>query len=107
MQHLTRDNFYHETAGSTLPVVVMFYASWCPKCAMMKPIVQNIEKVQKKLVRFFEVDVEESPELSAKYDTSTVPAFWFFQNGEPVGVMQGVISESTFLYRLKKIFRKS
>ena len=84
MQHLTRDNFYHETAGSTLPVVVMFYASWCPKCAMVKPILRNIEKGEKKRIRFFEVDVDESPELWPNMTLPPFLPFGFFKTANPL-----------------------
>lgn len=44
MQHLTSKNFSAETGRGSLPVVVMFYAVWCGKCAMMKPMIEEIEK---------------------------------------------------------------
>ena len=44
MLHLTAKNFQIEVKDTSLPVVVMFYAIWCGKCAMMKPVVEDIEK---------------------------------------------------------------
>ena len=44
MLHLTAKNFAAEAKHDPLPVVVMFYAIWCGKCAMMKPVVEEIEK---------------------------------------------------------------
>lgn len=44
MLHLTSNNFTVEINRSTLPVVVMFYALWCGKCAMMKPMIEELEK---------------------------------------------------------------
>ena len=42
MKHVTTANFPAVIHNSGVPVVVMFYASWCTKCAMMKPIAEEI-----------------------------------------------------------------
>lgn len=63
MLHLTEKNFTVETKRGPLPNVVMFYAVWCGKCAMMKPLVEEIEKKYRKKIRFCEVDIDESPYL--------------------------------------------
>ena len=47
MLHLTAKNFDSEVMHESLPVVVMFYAVWCGKCAMMKPIAEEAEKKYK------------------------------------------------------------
>ena len=38
MLHLNKDSFSAALDASPLPAVVMFYANWCSKCAMMKPV---------------------------------------------------------------------
>ena len=105
MQHLTSKNFSSETGRSSLPVVVMFYAVWCGKCAMMKPVVEEIEKKYRGRIKFCEVEIDESPLLTADYDADTVPTFVFFRNGQFLGSMQGIIDENVFERRLQKIFR--
>ena len=95
MLHLTAGNFDAETTHSPLPVVVMFYAVWCGKCAMMKPIVEELEPRYRNKVRFCEVEIDESPLLAAKYDADIVPTFVFFQNGRLLGIMQGLSTKSS------------
>lgn len=107
MLHLTAKNFAAEAKHSQLPVVVMFYAIWCGKCAMMKPVVEEIEKKYEGQIKFCEVEVDESAVLAANYEANIVPTFVFFQNGELLGSMQGIIDEALFDQRLQKIFRNS
>ena len=107
MQHLTSQNFSTETTRSPLPVIVMFYAVWCGKCAMMKPIVEEIEQKYHGRLRFCEVEIDESPLLAADYEADIVPTFVFFRNGKFLGSMQGIIDEDVFDRRLQKIFRNS
>ena len=105
MLHLTEKNFTVETKRGPLPNVVMFYAVWCGSMVMMKPLVEEIEKKYRKKIRFCEVDIDESPLLTADYEADIVPTFVFFQNGQFLGSMQGIIDENVFERRLQKIFR--
>lgn len=107
MLHLTSKNFTVEIRHSTLPVVVMFYALWCGKCAMMKPLIEELEKKYRGRIKFCEVEIDESPLLAADYEADTVPTFAFFQHGRCLGTMQGILDETIFERRLQKIFRNS
>ena len=89
MLHLTTQNFdicrmNHWQFSSDTPAkagpehptlaVVMFYAVWCGKCAMMRPVIEDLEKkYQKKYfgsICFFEVETSESALLAAQYQTA-------------------------------------
>lgn len=107
MLHLTAKNFDSEVKHESLPVVVMFYAVWCGKCAMMKPIAEDAEKKYRRKIKFCEVEIEESELLAAEYDTEIVPTFICFKEGRIVGAMRGIIDEDVFYDRIQKIFRNS
>lgn len=98
MLHLTTQNFEsfracHWQLSSDAPAgestdhpvfaVVMFYAVWCGKCAMMRPIIEDLEKkYQKKYsgsIRFFEVETTESGLLAAEYQTDPSSDISLFQ----------------------------
>lgn len=105
MLHLTAKNFTEEIQKSSLPVVVMFYADWCGKCAMMKPLVEDIEAKYRRRILFCETEIDESPTLANKYGADFVPTFVLFQNGRLVEILKGVMEESTFEKFLQKLFR--
>lgn len=105
MLHLTAKNFFTEVKQSPLPVVVMFYAVWCGKCAMMKPIVEDIAEKYKGRIRFCEVEIDESAVLAAEYEADIVPTFAYFENGKLLLRQKGMMEESTFEKQLHKIFR--
>ena len=107
MLHLTAKNFDTEVKHESLPVVVMFYAVWCGKCAMMKPIAEDAEKKYRRKIKFCEVEIEESELLAAEYDTEIVPTFICFKEGRIVGAMRGIIDEDVLYDRIQKIFRNS
>ncbi|MCI8709396.1 MAG: thioredoxin fold domain-containing protein [Dorea sp.] len=105
MLHLTAKNFTEEIEKSSLPVVVMFYAAWCGKCAMMKPLVEDIEAKYRRRILFCETEIDESPSLADKYGADFVPTFVLFQDGRLVEILKGVMEESTFEKYLQKLFR--
>ena len=105
MLHLTAKNFTEEIEKSSLPVVVMFYAAWCGKCAMMKPLVEDIEAKYRRRILFCETEIDESPSLADKYGADFVPTFVLVQDGRLVEILKGVMEESTFEKYLQKLFR--
>lgn len=103
MTQLTAGNFETET-GRYDSVVVMFYAGWCGKCAIMKPIVEKLEKQYGKEIKFFLVDTDKEKLLAKKYRAEIVPMFLMIRMGEIEGVMSGVIQEKTFERRMRDTF---
>lgn len=105
MLHLTANNFDSEISASSNPVIIMFYANWCSKCSMMKPVAEEMEKKYRSQIKFGKVDVEESPALAMQYETAIVPTFVFFENNQIQAIFSGIVDETVFENRLKKIFR--
>ena len=104
MLHLTAKNFQIEVKDTSLPVVVMFYAIWCGKCAMMKPVVEDIEKKYAGKIKFCEVEIEESAVLAAEYAPEIVPTivlfkefftFYFYTSMLLLGVQKGDVASDT------------
>lgn len=103
MIHVTAGNFEIETRQTERPVVVMFYAKWCGKCAMMKPVAEDLEKKYKRKIRFCEVDTDESPALASRFGAEIVPTFILMKQGEAEGILQGVIGEGTLEKALEEL----
>ena len=103
MLHLTARNFESETTHTHLPVVIMFYANWCGKCAMMKPVFEDIEKKYLGKIKFFEVEIDESPDLAARYDAGIVHTFLLLKNKTPIATLQGLIPQPTLDQRIQKL----
>lgn len=103
MIHLTRKNFQTEAEACCGAVVVMFYADWCGKCSIMKPVVEAVEKRYYNRIKFCKVNIEETKELSEKYGADIVPTFVMFKDGEVEMYMQGMLDETVFEQRVKEL----
>ncbi len=86
---LTEANFDAEVLKSNVPVLVDFWAEWCGPCRMMNPIVEELASSYEGRLKVGKVNVDESPDLSARYGIQGVPSFLVFQKGELVKQMVG------------------
>lgn len=81
---ITTDNFEQEVLKSDIPVVVDFWASWCGPCRMLAPIIAEIAEEQAGKIRVGKLNVDEEPQLAAKYRVMSIPMVALFKNGEVV-----------------------
>jgi len=68
-------------------LVVKHGAIWCPPCRHMDAIISRvIERNVLPDVRFFELDIDEEPELAARFHSRAIPFFVFYYAGTQVKV---------------------
>ncbi|XP_035185771.1 glutaredoxin-3 [Oxyura jamaicensis] len=69
-------------------VVVHFWAPWAPQCAQMNEVMATLAKEHTQ-VTFVTLEAEAVPEVSEKYEISSVPTFLFFKNSQKVDRLDG------------------
>ena len=79
--HLTSDNFEAEALQSDKPVLVDFYADWCGPCKMIAPIVEELA-AESDAYKVCKLNVDNAPELAAKYNVMSIPTLLVLKNGE-------------------------
>jgi len=84
VMHLTDANFEEEVLASGVPVLVDFWASWCPPCKMMEPVIEELAEAYGGQIRMGKMNVDRNPKTAFRYQIKGVPTFALFCSGEIV-----------------------
>ena len=82
-------NFQAEVLDSTQPVVVDFWAEWCGPCKMIGPSLEEISNEMAGKVKVAKLNIDENPELAAKFGVRSIPTLAMFKDGEVADIKVG------------------
>ncbi|MBQ2698489.1 MAG: thioredoxin [Firmicutes bacterium] len=81
IKNITAENFSAEVLESSAPVLVDFWAPWCLPCRLLSPTLDQLAKEQPQLL-IAKVNVDEQPELAAKYGVMSIPTLMVVEAGQ-------------------------
>lgn len=94
---------YNEAIKSTpTAVLVEFYASWCPHCQRMMPIVEQIKELLDGKVDVYQFDIDENRELANKEKVESIPTFIVYKNGQEVWRNSGEMEADILLAHIQR-----
>src|SRR5262249_10922284 len=103
VQIFTDANFDAEVLGSDKPVVVDFWAQWCPPCRALSPTIDALADQMAGKVKVGKVNTDENQEVASRYGVTSIPTVMVFRNGKlerklvglrPLGEFLAVLGES-------------
>ncbi len=72
--HLTdADDHKAVVESSKIPVLLDFYATWCPPCRALSPHVEALAIQQKGKIKVLKVNVDDNSGLALRYAVSSMP----------------------------------
>jgi thioredoxin 1 len=84
-------NWKREVLEAAEPVLVDFWAEWCPPCRAMNPVIEALARDFK----VCKVNVDTNPKLASRYDVHSIPVLMVFKDGKPAAHHLGVTPEAT------------
>jgi thioredoxin 2 len=96
--------FEKEVLGSTIPVVLLFWATWCSACQAVIPTLERIADKLRGRIKIAKVNMEQNRALASRFHVLSVPLMLVFDNGKVKETMLGALSELDILQKLARYF---
>src|SRR4051812_32614708 len=94
MKTITAADFEAEVLKSDKPVVVDFFATWCPPCKAIAPLLEQLAAEKADKVKIVKLDYDTAQDIAAKYNIRSIPTLILFRDGETVAEKIGGDSKS-------------
>ena len=78
----TATSFDRMVNGTTVPVLVDFYADWCGPCHMMAPTIDDFARRQMGNVLVLKLDTDAHPTIAGRYGIRGIPTVIAFDRGQ-------------------------
>ena len=89
LKHLDGPTFEADVLSAAQPVIVDFYADWCPPCRMMTPALERLAVEFEGKVTIGKIDVDENQDIAIQYGVMAMPTLGMFKGGKMVDRMVG------------------
>ena len=96
---------YTEIVRSTPVVMVEFFASWCPHCKRMAPIVDQIRELLGGMADIYSFDIDENRELADEQNVESIPVFIVYRDGQEVWRHVGEIEAPALLAKIESFLK--
>ncbi|MBX3364937.1 MAG: thioredoxin [Phycisphaeraceae bacterium] len=93
VEHFTDANFQKEVLGSSVPVLVDFWAEWCMPCRMLGPTIDALADRFAGKVKVGKIDIDSNRQIAASFGIASIPTIIIFKDGKAVKKMLGLKSE--------------
>jgi thioredoxin 1 len=81
--HLTDQDFQSQVLDSQTPILVDFYADWCPPCRLLAPVIEQLNDDYAGAISFAKLDVDSAPESASTFGVLSIPTVILFVGGKP------------------------
>lgn len=91
---------------SELPVVVYFWADWCPPCQWMAPIIEEVASENRETFLIAKVDADKNSQSIEKHRINAMPTFIVFRDGKVIGRFVGGMQKAPLIQRIHQAINR-
>lgn len=92
---------YTEAINSAPVVLVEFYATWCPHCKRMMPVVEQIKELLAGSADVYQLDIDANRELADIEQVTATPTFVLYRHGQEVWRESGEMDGQLLLAKIE------
>ena len=101
LKSVDESNFDTVVLNAALPVLVDFWAPWCPPCRALAPTLEEVAVELTDRLQVVKVNIEEIQTLPEQYDVRNIPTLVLFRDGQEVTRFVGGKSKKSLLRELE------
>ena len=101
--NVTEQNFDEIIQKSKVPVLIDFWAEWCGPCKMLTPVIEELAAEYGEAVKIAKVNVDQQPNLAARYGIRSIPTIIIFRAGEIVEQLVGMQAKEALKAKLDSL----
>jgi thioredoxin 2 len=99
----TDADFAEVAERASIPVLVDLWATWCGPCRMVSPALEQLATELAGKLKLVKVDVDQSPEVAARFEVQAVPTLIVLRNGQvaarqagaaPLNMLRGWVTQA-------------
>jgi thioredoxin 1 len=98
--HLTEASFDAEIGKHKEVLMVDFWAEWCQPCRALAPTLDELVEECKGSVSLAKVNVDDNPQLAARFGIRSIPTILFMKDGQVVDQVIGAVPKSQMKKKL-------
>lgn len=95
--------FEAEVLGSSIPVLVDFYADWCGPCRRLAPVLEDLAEKYEGRIKFVKIDSDSDQLWAGRLGVRGLPTLVVFQDGQPVAAETGFVPPGPLSQALDKL----
>lgn len=96
VKHINENEFKSEVIGKKGVVLVDFFATWCPPCKMLAPILEEIGNSRAEF-DIIKVNIDENINIATEYKIEVVPTMLIFKDGKVVDTLVGYMPKEEII----------
>lgn len=92
---------YDDLIKSAPTVFVEFFATWCPHCAAMQPVVDQLKELLAGSVPVYQLDIDKNSEAASDEGVDATPTFFIYRDGRQVWRHAGECDGNLLLQKIQ------
>ena len=100
---VTDENFGEQVLGNPLPILLEYWAEWCPPCRMIAPVLEELASEYAGQLVVAKINSDENPATTMANKVLGIPTMQVYRGGELLNVIVGARSKAALLRDLADV----